>query len=114
MTGVRPDYVFDTAASRRGYALNTLLMSLREPQARAAFVADEAGYCDGFGVGATEKQAVLDRDWVALLEAGVSIFYLYKLALVDGVSVQYLGGVFTGLSEEDFRARLRSHGSVDG
>ena len=39
---------------------------------------------------------MLDRDWQAMIDLGGSIFYVYKLAMMDGRSMQYLGGVFTG------------------
>jgi protocatechuate 4,5-dioxygenase alpha chain len=49
-----------------------------------------------------------------MLDLGGSIFYVYKLAMMDGKSMQYLGGVFTGMTEEEFVAALRSGGRVDG
>ncbi|MEQ3549437.1 protocatechuate 3,4-dioxygenase [Pseudonocardia nematodicida] len=107
-------YVFDGATSRRGYPLNTMLMTLRSPAAREEFTADEGGYCDRFGLEPGQRRAVLDRDWTAMLELGGSIFYVYKLAMMDGVSMQGLGGVFTGLGEAEFTAQLRSGGRSDG
>lgn len=111
---VRDAYVFDDDASNRGYPMNRLLMSLRSAQARAEFSADEAGICDRFGLTAAQRRAVLERDWVAMLEEGGNIFYVYKLALVDGISIQYLGGLFTGTSEAEFRAALMSKARTHG
>lgn len=111
----RPDtYVFDGSTSRLGYRMNKMFMTLRDPAARDEFRADEAGYCDRFGLSAEQKRAVLDRDWQAMLDLGGSIFYVYKLAMMDGRSMQYLGGVFTGMTEEEFVAALRSGGRIDG
>lgn len=107
-------YVFDGAMSRRGYRMNKLFMTLRDAPAREAFLADEAAYCDRFGLSAEQKQAVLDRDWQAMLDLGGSIFYVYKLAMMDGRSMQYLGGVFTGMSEDEFVAAMRAGGRTDG
>ena len=56
----------------------------------------------------------MERDWQAMLDLGGSIFYVYKLAMMDGKSMQYLGGVFTGMTEEEFVAALRAGGRVDG
>jgi protocatechuate 4,5-dioxygenase, alpha chain len=112
--GIRDDYVFDTAASRRGYPLNRLLMSLRDPEARARFAADEGAYCDAFGLGPQQRAALLARDWVGMFDAGGNIFFIYKLALLDGVSIQYLGGLFTGASEEEFRAGLMRQAQTHG
>ena len=110
-----PDtYVFDGAASRLGYRMNKMFMSLRDAQAREAFLADEAAYCDRFGLSPQHKQAVLERDWQAMLDLGGSIFYVYKLAMMDGRSMQYLGGVFTGIGEEQFVAAMRAGGRTDG
>jgi protocatechuate 4,5-dioxygenase alpha chain len=39
---------------------------------------------------------------------------VYKLAMIDGRSMQYLGGVFTGMGEEDFLAAMRAGGRRDG
>jgi protocatechuate 4,5-dioxygenase alpha chain len=107
-------YVFDGAASRLGYRMNKMFMTLRDPLAREEFLAGEAAYCDRFGLSARQKQAVLDRDWQAMLDLGGSIFYVFKLAMVDGLSMQYLGGVFTGMGEEDFLAAMRAGGRRDG
>ena len=106
-------YVFDGRASRRGRNMNRLFMSLREEAAREGFLGDEAGYCRRFGLSEEHTRAVLDRDWQAMLDLGGSIFYIYKLALMDGLSMQYLGGVFTGMSEDDFKAAMRAGGRTD-
>lgn len=103
-------YIFDGRAGRRGRAMNRLFMSLREEAAREEFLAGEAAYCRRFGLSAEQERAVLDRDWQAMLDLGGSIFYIYKLAMMDGLSMQYLGGVFTGMSEDDFKAAMRAGG----
>ena len=107
-------YIFDGETSRRGYRMNKMFMSLRDAAARDRFLADEAAYCDGFGLSEAQRTAVVERDWQAMLDLGGSIFYVYKLAMMDGRSMQYLGGVFTGMTEEEFVAALRSGGRVDG
>jgi protocatechuate 4,5-dioxygenase, alpha chain len=107
-------YVFDGATSRLGYRMNKLFMTLRDVSAREAFLADEGAYCDRFGLSPEQKRAVLERDWQAMLDLGGSIFYVYKLAMMDGRSMQYLGGVFTGTSEEEFLAAMRAGGRTDG
>ena len=106
--------VFDGDTSRRGLRMNKLFMSLRDAGNRERFLADEAAYCREFGVTAEQEKAVLDRDWQAMIDLGGSIFYVYKLAMMDGRSMQYLGGVFTGMTEEEFVAALRSGGRIRG
>ena len=94
----RDDYLLDLGASRRGYALNKMCLSFKEERTRRRCSAYEAAYCDEYGLSAEQKQAILDRDWTGMLELGGSIFYTYKLAMLDGKSMQYLGGVFTGMT----------------
>ena len=106
--------IFDGQTSRRGFRMNKLFMSLRSAEARERFLADEAAYCDSFKLTPEQKQAVLERDWQAMIDLGGSIFYVYKLAMIDGRSMQYLGGVFSGMTEEEFVAAMRAGGRRDG
>ena len=103
-------YVFGIADSRRGRALNRLCASLKSEANRREFSADEESYCTKYGLDELQRRAILDRDWVAMLDLGGSIFYVFKLAMVDGRSMQYLGGVFCGLTQEQFLAAMRSGG----
>ena len=106
--------VFDGQTSRRGLRMNKMFMSFRSAESRARFLADEPAYCREFGLTPEQEEAVVDRDWQAMIDLGGSIFYVYKLAMLDGRSMQYLGGVFTGMTEEDFQAALRAGGRRDG
>ncbi|WP_354526965.1 protocatechuate 3,4-dioxygenase [Nakamurella sp. UYEF19] len=118
MDGTAPErtdtYVFDGETSRRGYPMNKMFMSLRTAADRERFLAGEQEYCVEFGLTDDQRKAVAARDWQAMLDLGGSIFYVYKLAMLDGRSMQYLGGVFTGMTEEEFVAELRSGGRIDG
>ncbi|GAA3795185.1 protocatechuate 4,5-dioxygenase subunit alpha [Streptomyces phyllanthi] len=107
-------YVFDTAESRRGRALNRLCGSLKHAENRAGFQADEGAYCDAYGLTAEQREAVLTRDWNRMMELGGSIFYVFKLAMLDQRSMQYLGGVFTGMTTEEFTEALRAGGRSFG
>jgi protocatechuate 4,5-dioxygenase, alpha chain len=106
-------YVFDTRDSHRGYRLNKMLMSLRVAANRERFLADEIAYCAECGLTDQQRAAVVGRDWQGMLDLGGSIFYVFKLALVDGKSMQYLGGEFTGMTEAEFTAMMRSGGRAD-
>ncbi len=106
--------VFDGHSSRRGFGMNKLFMSLRFAGSRERFRADEASYCAAFGLAPQQQEAVLARDWQGMIDLGGSIFYVYKLAMMDGHSMQYLGGVFTGMTEEEFVAVMRKGGRTDG
>jgi protocatechuate 4,5-dioxygenase, alpha chain len=106
-------YLYDGQASRRGYNMNKLFMSLIAQDARTEFLADEAAYCARFELSEAQTAAVIGRDWQAMLDLGGSIFYIYKLAMIDGRSMQYLGGVFTGMTEQEFVAAMNAGGRTD-
>jgi protocatechuate 4,5-dioxygenase alpha subunit len=114
VTKARDDYLLDLRASRRGYPLNRMCLSLKDEENRHRFSEDEAAYCDAYRLSPEQKKAILDRDWTAMLELGGSIFYIYKLAMLDKKSMQYLGGIFTGMSAEEFTAAMRSGGRTFG
>jgi len=103
-------YLFGIKDSRQGFSLNKLCASLTLIENRDRFLADEAAYCDQFALSGDQRTAVLDRDWRAMLDFGGSIFYIYKLAMVDGKSMQYLGGVFTDMTTDEFIAALNAGG----
>jgi protocatechuate 4,5-dioxygenase, alpha chain len=106
--------IFDGQTSRRGLRMNKMFMSFRDEANRTRFLADEVAYCQEYGLTPAQQEAVVDRDWSAMIDLGGSIFYVYKLAMMDGKSMQYLGRVFTGMTEEEFVAALRAGGRVDG
>lgn len=111
---VEGTYLFGLADSRRGYPLNKLCASLVTAENRASFVRDEAAYCDRFALSPEQRAAILTRDWVTMLDLGGSIFYVFKLAQVDKKSMQYLGGIFTGMTTEEFTEALRAGGRSFG
>lgn len=113
MSEPRATYVFDGPSSRRGLRMNQLFMSLRSAANRERFLADEQAYCAEFGLSAEQERAVVERDWCAMADLGGSVFYFFKLAMMDGKSMQYLGGVFSGMSEQEFVAAMNAGGRTD-
>lgn len=103
-------FVFDGRRSRQGYALNKLFMSLNDPANRDAMRADEAAYLDRFALSAEQRDAVVRRDWLRLLELGGNIYYVYKLAAFDGMTFQQLAAEQTGLTEEEYAAMMLAGG----
>lgn len=95
-------YVFDGQQSRVGYALNMFCMSLNEAENREAFAADADGYLDGYPLTPEQRQAVTDRDWLGMLQLGGNIYYTFKLAIFDGLSMQDVGAAMSGVSTEEF------------
>ncbi len=108
-------FVFDGRRSRAGYALNSMCMSLNQPENRAALRADEAAYLDRFGLTAEQRQAVLDRQWIRMLELGGNIYYTFKLAACDGMTFQQLAAAQTGVSEQEYVGMMVAGGrSIEG
>ncbi len=113
--GIPGTYLFDGALAMRGYALNKMCYSFNDAANRAAFVADEDGYCARFGLDAAQRAAVHKRDVLALLECGGNVYYLAKLTGIFGLGVQDIGAQQTGMSVAAFKAKLaaaagRDHG----
>lgn len=98
--------VFDGEAARRGYALNAMCFSLNTEPNRRDFLADEATYMERFALTPEQRDAVVRRDVLAMLEAGGNIYYLAKVAGVWGLGVQDVGAQQTGVTVEEFRRRL--------
>jgi protocatechuate 4,5-dioxygenase alpha chain len=107
---VNGTYVFDVAQSNLGYALNRLCGSLKDAVNRERFSADEEAYCNAYGLTTGQCEAVLQRDWTRMLDLGGSIFYIFKLAVLDKKSMQDLGGIFTGMTTEEFIESLNAGG----
>jgi protocatechuate 4,5-dioxygenase alpha chain len=106
--------VFDGRRSRRGYALNKFLMSLNQPANREAFRNDERAYLDQFAVDDEQREAVLRREWLRLIELGGNVYYTYKLAACDGMTFQDLAGEQTGMTAEDFAQMMLDGGRPPG
>ena len=62
--------VFDGEKGTRGYRINKLAQSMRHPDNRAAFLADERGYMAKLGLTEPEQALILARDWYGLQVAG--------------------------------------------
>lgn len=103
-------YVYDSRYARMGYALNQFCKSLDIESNRTAFLADEAGYLAGYPLTEEQHAAVLDRDWLGLLRLGGNIYYTFKLARLEGKSVQYVGGQMSGMTEEEFKKMMDEGG----
>ena len=106
-------YILDGAHSRKGYQLNKLCMSLNQAENREAFAADEGGYIDRYDVTPEQKQAVLDRDWLRMLQLGGNIYYTFKIAAHDRLTMQDVGAQMAGISVEQFRQELLDGGRRD-
>lgn len=105
--------VFDGDAAQDGYAINAMCYSFNTEANRKAFVADEEAYMDRFELTGAQRDAVRNRDVLAMLSAGGNVYYLAKLAGILGLNVQDLGALQTGMTLDAFKAALLSHGMTE-
>ena len=107
--------VLTGAHTQKGYHLNMFCMSLNKQENRDEFRQDEAAYLEKFKLTSEQREAILDRQWLRMLDLGGNIYYTFKLVIFDRRSMQYVGGQMSGISEEEFRAMMIAKGrNVDG
>ena len=104
--------LFDGAQARKGYALNKMCFSFNEKRNRDEFVRDEDAYCARYGLNDEQRAAIRARDVLGLIAAGGNVYYLAKFAGILGLDVQDLGALQTGVSKEEFKARLVAAGAA--
>ena len=103
-------FVFTGERAIQGRHLNRFCMSLMAPANRTRFRADERAYLDEWSMSEGQKQAVLARDFGALLEQGGNIFFVLKIAAVDGRTTQSVAASLAGQSPQEYAAMMRSGG----
>jgi protocatechuate 4,5-dioxygenase alpha chain len=102
--------MFDGDQAQKGLALNRMCFSFNSAENRAAFVKDEEDYCRKFGLNEQQRAAIKARNVLQLIEAGGNVYYLAKFAGIFGLNVQDIGAQQTGMSVEDFKAKLVAAG----
>lgn len=102
-------YVFDGRNAFEAYGLNKLLFSFNDAGNRQAFAEDPAAYADRFDLTPEQRKALLDKDFLQMLRLGANIYYVAKMAVPNGVSVQDAGAAFQGITTAEFKAKLNSH-----
>ena len=102
-------YVFDGKTSHSSYRLNKMFYSFNEEKNRKAFADDPGAYADAFGLNEQQKTALLGGDFLALLQMGANVYYLAKLAIPSGTSVQDAGAAFHGITTDEFKDHLLSN-----
>lgn len=103
-------YVFDGRRARQGYPLNSMCMTLNDPANREEFRNDLENYMDRYDLSDDQKDAVRRRDWIKMLELGGNIYFLAKIAILDGMSMQQLGALQSGVTTEEFQQMMRDGG----
>jgi protocatechuate 4,5-dioxygenase, alpha chain len=102
--------MFDGGQAQKGFALNRMCFSFNRAENRAAFLKDEDGYCRKYGLNEQQRAAIKARNVLELIEAGGNVYYLAKFAGIFGLNVQDIGAQQTGMSVDDFKAKLVAAG----
>lgn len=108
-------YLFDKNACAKGYNLNMFCMTLMKEENRRKFLADDAAYLDEYVLTDTQRRAVLDRNWLKMIQEGGNIYYVSKLGATCGLSFEEMAASMTGMTREDYRKMMLSGGRpIDG
>jgi protocatechuate 4,5-dioxygenase, alpha chain len=116
MGGKQRDYgipgttLFDGCQAQKGYALNKMCYSFNSADNRAEFKRDEDAYCRKYGLNDEQRRAVAHRNVLELIAAGGNIYYLAKFAGIFGLDVQDVGAQQTGMTKDEFKAKLVAAG----
>ena len=102
--------MFDGEQARKGYALNKMCYSFNDAVNRRSFVEDEDAYCARYGLNPQQRDAIRNRNVLQLIEAGGNAYYLAKFAGIFGLDMQDIGAQQTGLTKDEFRAKLLAAG----
>ena len=100
---------FDGEQARKGYALNKMCFSFNSAENRAEFQKDEEAYMNKYGLTESQKAAIRSRQVLQLIEAGGNAYYLAKFAGIFGLDMQDIGAQQTGMSKEQFKAKLQAY-----
>ena len=98
--------VFTAERSHQGFRLNQFCMSLMKPQNRERFKSDESAFLDEWSLTKEQKQAVLDRDYNAMIANGGNIYFLAKIFSSDGISFQTAAASMTDMSVDEYAAMM--------
>lgn len=98
--------VFDGEMARKGYALNKMCYSFNSAENRAEFLKDQDAYCSKFGLNDQQYEAVKSLNVLKMIEAGGNAYFLAKLGGIFGLDMQDIGAQQTGMTKDEFKARL--------
>lgn len=102
--------VYTARRARQGYHLNQFAMSLMKADNRERFKADERAYLGEWKLTDAQREAVLARDYNAMLDEGGNIYFLAKIFSTDGKSFQYAAGTMTGMTQDEYAAMMLAGG----
>lgn len=95
-------YPFDIRHSYQARRVNRFLWNLRLPEVREKFARDELATLREAGLNPHEIELVMQRNWLGLVQYGVTLFVLEKMARAVKVSNLEVYAMMRGESFEDF------------
>ena len=101
---------FDGMQARKGYALNKMCYSFNHAENRQSFLRDEDAYCAQYGLNTQQREAIRARNVLQLIDAGGNAYYLAKFAGIFGLDMQDIGAQQTGMTKDQFKAKLAAAG----
>ena len=101
---------FDGEQAQKGYALNKMCFSFNTAENRAAFLQDEEAYMRKYSLTEPQAAAIRAKNVLQLIAAGGNAYYLAKFAGIFGLDMQDIGAQQTGMTKEEFRAKLVAAG----
>jgi protocatechuate 4,5-dioxygenase, alpha chain len=102
--------VFTPRQCRRGYQLNQFCASLKQPDNRERFHADEVAYLAEWDLTPAQRSAVLDRDYNAAIAEGGNIHFLAKLIGADGLTMLQAASSMSGMTPDEYAAMMAAGG----
>ena len=97
---------FDGEQAKIGYALNKMCFSFNSAENRAEFQQDEEAYMRKYSLSEPQAAAIRARNVLQLIAAGGNAYCLAKFAGIFGLDMQDIGAQQTGLTKDEFKARL--------
>lgn len=108
-------YIFNTKRCKQGYHLNKFCKSLDIADNRESFRENSGTYLDQYPMTDEQRAMVESRDWLGMLQVGGNIYYTFKLAVFDGLTMQHVGGLMSNMTVDEFRAMMLDGGrQLDG
>ena len=102
--------IYDGNLARKGYALNKMCYSFNDKVNRDEFLKDEDAYCTKFGLNDQQRAAIAHKNVLELLDAGGNAYFLAKFGGIFGLDMQDIGAQQTGLTKDEFKAKLVAAG----
>ena len=99
-------YVFNGESAHSAFGLNKLLFSFNHEHNRKAYADDPAAYADQFLMTDAQREALLSEDFLEMIRLGANIYYLAKLAVPKGFSMQDAGAAFQKITTPEFQSKL--------